>query len=65
MAKISSNKQLSVWKAVGVTKEDHPRFRQAGTVQAIPEDREDVVGVKFDIGDQEIETVLVSHLETL
>lgn len=65
MPRIASAKDVRVWTPVAVIHPDHPRFRQAGTVQAHVEGRDDAIGVRFDTGEQAIETVLISHLETL
>ena len=55
---------LPVWTAIKVTKEDHPRANQAGTVYATnaAEHPDDVV-VKFD--DNTIESVQIADLIAL
>jgi len=56
--------RFDVWQSVKVTKEDHPRTGQAGTVHATSPAHPDEVQVKWD-SDGTIESVSVDDLTVL
>ena len=55
---------FSVWNSVKVTRADHPRVNQAGTVHATSPDSPGEVTVKFDV-DGHLEAVAVDDLMLL
>ena len=55
---------FSVWTSVKVTRADHPRVTQAGTVHATSPEKPDEVTVKFDV-DGHLEAVAVADLVAL
>lgn len=55
---------FNIWTPVKVKTEGHPRFGQAGTVQAIDPKQSDSVGVKFD-QDGVIEVVQLADLQSI
>lgn len=53
-----------IWASVKVTNEQHPRFGQAGCVQAINPNAPDERGVRFDL-DGALEVVAIADLQAM